>query len=439
MTSISSSPSSSTEKFHRPAGAVLRAHRASWTAGLVAVGIVLSALNLRPVITSVGPMLNEIQSGLGMSSAVAGVLTTLPVMCFAVFGTLSPFVARKIGDTRLMFAAAVLLGVGLLARALTSSAAMFLVASGVALVGGAVGNVMLPTLVKRYFPERIGLMTTVYATALAVGTSVSAAATAPIERVAGGSWHIALGSWVLLAVCAVLPWLALMSHRSDVAVDRRNQRGWSSKQMAHSRLAWLTTVFFGAQSLIAYVVFGWFARILRSDGYSASRAGLVLAFLTVVMVPVAVVLPSMAAHRRSQRGFIVFSSVCYTVGFAGLWIVPTVAGGWLWALFIGLGASSFPLALTLIALRTRSAAATGSLSAFTQGIGYVIAGTGPLLVGVLYSATSSWVPAFVLLFLAIAVQTVSGWRIARPRYVEDELPSVGKETMVSSVDKPAIA
>ncbi|MFG1698913.1 CynX/NimT family MFS transporter [Nonomuraea sp. NPDC049309] len=374
----------------------------------------LAALNLRTGVTSVGPLLDQLAAGLGMSSAGTGLLTTLPVLAFAGVGAATPSLARRIGEHRLLLLALVTLGAGLLVRSLVDSAPVFLVSSAVALSGGAVGNVLIPTLVKRHFPARTGIMTTVYTTALAVGTMLAAAATVPIER-AAGDWHVALGVWAALALIAAIPWLALL--RNEPARDV-NVKHAGMRRLTRSKLAWTVALYFGSQSMIAYIMFGWLAAMLTDYGFSTAEAGLILGFFTALNIPVSIAVPMVASRFSDQRPPIVGLIAFYVIGFLGLWFAPSAA--WVWVVFVAIGMGSFPLALMLLALRTRTPENTAALSAFGQSAGYLIAGAGPLLVGVLRDATGGWTVPFVLMFAVLAVQLLTGLYAGRNRYLEDE-------------------
>jgi CP family cyanate transporter-like MFS transporter len=385
-------------------------------AWLLVLGIVLAALNLRTAVTSVGSVLDQISGGLGMSGVATGLLTTLPVLSFAVFGALTPSLARRYGEHRLLLGSLVVLGAGLLTRAVVDSTGVFLVASAVALAGGAVGNVLIPTLIKRHFPRRSGAMTTLYSTALAVGTMLAAAATVPIERAADGNWHVALGVWAALAAVAAIPWLALLRNEPE---QRSGRSGMGPGALVRNRLAWAVAGYFGTQSLVAYVVFGWLPQLLTDKGLSTGQAGFMLALFTALGIPTSLIVPSIAARFTDHRPLMAFFSALYAVGFLGLWLAP---GGtaWIWVTIVGLGMGAFPLALTLLPLRTRTPEATAALSAFGQSTGYLIAGGGPLIVGVLYQATGGWTLPFLMVFAVIAAQVATGWYAGRDRYLEDE-------------------
>jgi CP family cyanate transporter-like MFS transporter len=388
---------------------------------LLVLGIVLAALNLRTAVTSVGPLLDRLAGALGMSSVGTGLLTTLPVLAFATVGAVTPTLARRVGEHRLLLLALVTLGVGLLVRSLVGSAPVFLLSSAVALSGGAVGNVLIPTLIKRHFPARTGIMTTVYTVALAVGTMLAAAATVPIER-ASGDWHIALGVWAALAAVAVIPWLALLRSEPE---RRIGQEDAGIRRLVRSKLAWMVAIYFGTQSMIAYIMFGWLATILTDGGYTTGQAGLLLGVFTALSIPVSILVPVIASRFRDQRPVVVGLVACYAIGFAGLWLAP-ISTAAVWVTFVAIGMGSFPLALMMLALRTRTPETTAALSAFGQSAGYLIAGAGPLLVGVLHQMTGGWTLPYALMFAVLVVQLLTGLYAGRDRYLEDESLPVSK-------------
>ncbi|HEY9521955.1 MAG TPA: MFS transporter [Thermopolyspora sp.] len=385
-------------------------------AWLLILGIVLAALNLRTAVTSVGAVLDQIRAGLGMSGASAGLLTTLPVISFAVFGAITPALARRLGEHLLLLSALVLVGLGLLVRSVVDSTVVFLIASTMALAGCAIGNVLIPTLIKRHFPARAGAMTTLYTAALAAGTMLAAAATVPIERATDGNWHVALGAWAALAAVAVIPWLALLR-------DEPEQDGgrilMGPQALLRNRLAWAIAAYFGTQSMVAYVGFGWLSQILIDKGIPAAQAGLLLALFTALGIPISIVVPPIATRFADQRPVMMVFAVLYVVGFLGLWLASDTGTAWIWVSLTGLAMGTFPLALTLLPLRTRTPEATAALSAFAQSAGYLIAGAGPLVVGVLYQLTGGWTAPFMLLFAVIAAQVVAGWTAGREGYIED--------------------
>lgn len=398
-----------------PERASLRGSRQRW---LVAVGVLLVALNLRPAVTSLSAVLGEVRAELGLSGAMTGLLTTLPVLCFAVFGAAAPGLARRFGTHRLVSVAVAALVTGLALRALVHSGALFLAFSGLALAGIAIGNVLLPALVKRHFPERLGVMTAFYTAGMAAGTSLGAGLTVPAGQALDG-WRDGLVMWAGLSVISMVPWLFMLGTRDARPVGRGN--GVRPGRLARSRLAWAVAVYFGSQSLQAYSVFGWLPQIYRDAGFSAETAGAMLAVLTALGIPVSLLTPSLATRGRDQRLHVALLTACYAFGYAGLALAPH-AGAWLWAIGVGVGVGgTFPLALTIIGLRTRAPAGTVALSGFAQSIGYIVSAVGPLLVGVLHDAAGGWWMPLALLGALLLPQLVAGFVAGGARYVEDEL------------------
>lgn len=383
---------------------------------LVLVGIVVLAFNMRPAAISVGPVIGELTSDLGMSPTVAGVLTTLPVVAFASVGAVAPWLARVAGVHRVTLVSLVAVTAGLGVRAHTSSVPGFLLLSLLALAGMATANVLLPSLVKLHFPRRVGLLTALYTTAMAVGLTLASMLTVPLAEELG-SWRWGLFAWAVTALVAALPWLALLRHdRAPEEVPHTV----TLADVARTRLGWAMAAFFAMQSLQAYTIFGWFAQVYRDAGFSPATAGVLLGLVTGISIPLSLVVPALAGRMRNQAPLLLALMVCYPVGYGGLLLAPATAP-WLWALAVGIGACTFPLILTLIGLRARTSAGTAALSGFTQSVGYLFAAVGPLGVGVLYDVTGGWtVPLTALLLLAVP-QTLVGLAVCRPAHVEDQL------------------
>lgn len=393
----------------------MSAHRR--TQVFTAIGLVALAVNLRPAAVSVGPVLQDIRDGLTMTTATAGLLTTLPVLCFASFGAVAPWCARTIGVHRLMLLSLALLAAGLGLRAYAATSAVFIVATVPALAAMATANVMLPSLVKQHFPQRVGLVTAIYTTFLAIGLTAGSGLTAPLAG-AFGSWRAGLAVWALVAMVAALPWLGLLRH--DIKPEVRRHDTIPTRAVRASPLAWGMAVFFGTQSLQAYAVFGWLAQIYRDAGFSAETAGLLLGTAAATGIPISFVLPRIAVRLSNQAPLIVGLCASYVVGYTGLILWP-VQGAWLWALAIGVGMGIFPLVLTLIGLRARTSDGTAALSGFTQGVGYLIAAVGPFMMGAVYGATGGWTWPLTVLTLLVVPQAVAGVLVSRPSYLEDEL------------------
>jgi MFS transporter, CP family, cyanate transporter len=385
---------------------------------LIGVAIVLTGLNLRTAVTSIGPVLQEIQQGLGISSGLAGVVTTMPVICFAAIGFAGPALSARFRDSHVLSSALVAMSVGLVVRAAAPAFWLFLVGTVLAMVGGALGNVLLPSLVKRHFPSRTGLLVGAYSMAMAVGATVAAVSTAPIAAALGqDGWRWALGVWALAALLAALPWLAV---RARTGVGRATHTTVRLRDLRHSRMALALMIFFGIQGLEAYVIIGWVASYLRDTGLSAAAAGLLLGLNQVIGIPLSAVVPALTVRPRMQRPLLLGFMACYAIGWIGLWQAPGTVP-WLWMSFLAIALASFPMALTLIGLRARTPETTAALSTYVQSWGYVIAGAGPLLAGVLLGATGSYAPMFVLVLAGVVALAATGWLITRQRYVDDEV------------------
>ncbi|MEU9129779.1 MFS transporter [Kitasatospora sp. NPDC048540] len=397
-----------------PAGT--RSRHLSW---LLAAAIVAAALNLRPVVTSLGPLLDQVRSGLGMSATVAGLLTAVPSLCFAGFGIAAPALARRTGPIAVVAAGMGAIAVGLLARAFTGSTALFLLLTAVALAGVAVSNVLLPVVIKRYFPDRVGPMIGLYSMALSVGTSAAAAATVPLTSALGGSWRLGLGVWGLLAAAALALWAVTAFLRRDRGEAGPNRPGAAKLPILRSRTAWALAVFFGLQSTSAYAAMGWLPKIYQDAGVSGSSSGVLLAIVMAISVPASFVLPNLAVRRGDQRIFVVVLALCGIAGYTGLALAAGTAS-WLWACLVGLSMCAFPLALTMIGLRARTPGGVGQLSAFAQSVGYLISIPGPILIGSLYQWTGGWYLPLGFLAVLLVPQMAVGLRAARARHIEDE-------------------
>ncbi len=380
------------------------------------VGLIALSFNLRPAAVSIGPVLAEVRSAFGMSPATVGLLTSLPVIAFAIFGALAPAAARRIGIHRVTALATLAAVAGLLGRAVTHSEALFLALSLLALVGMAMANVLLPSLVKLHFPDRIGQVTAIYTTALSIGLTAALVFTVPISDALGG-WRYGLGAWAGLAVLAAIPWVPL------AAKDRhleRTPRSITFRDVARTRLGVAMALFFGLQSLQAYAIFGWVAQLWRDSGYSATVAGVLAGLLAGTAIPLSLWLPNVLARSPDPRWVMFAVIACYPIGYVGLMIAPYRLAP-LWAVIIGIATVTFPLILTLIGLRARTPEGTAALSAFTQSTGYLIAAAGPFTIGVLHSATGGWtVPLAVLLVLSLPLFALAAY-VAKVVYVEDQM------------------
>ncbi len=383
---------------------------------LVLVGMVLLAINLRPAAVSVGPVLQEVTTDLSLSPTSAGLLTSLPVLAFATFGAVAPWLARVVGLHRTTLLSLGAVVVGLAARATVDHEPAFLAFSMLGLGGMATANVLLPSLVKLHFPDRIGFVTALYTTALAVGLTGALTLTVPIAEATDG-WRVGIGAWALLALVAALPWLRLVLHDRHPTDPARTVR---VADVMRTRLGIAMALLFGLQSMHAYVTFGWFAQLWRDAGFSPTEAGVLVGLVASVSIPLSLWLPTVAGRREDHRTLLYGVISCYPVAYVGLIVAPRSLAV-LWALLVGIGCVIFPLVLTLIGLRARTAPATAALSGFTQSAGYLLAAVGPFTVGLLYDASGGWtVPLLLMIALVVPMLALSSY-VGRPIYVEDQL------------------
>lgn len=380
----------------------------------------LAAVNLRPAVTSVGPVLEEAQAGLGMSASDAGLLTSMPAVCFALVGFAAPWLASRGRDT-VIAASMAAVAVGLMVRPLAAGGALFAALSALALAGIAVANVLLPVVVKQRFPERVGAMTGLYSMALNVGASTAAATTVPLARWFGGDWRIGLGAWALLAAVAVPPWLVLARRRagsvSGSPETGSTVRGSVSRApLTRSPTAWALALYFGLQATAAYIIIGWLPQIYRDAGLPPETAGLLFAVTSVLGIPLSFVLAAVAGRLRDQSAVAVVIGLFGLAGYGGLWAAPAAAP-WVWAGLLGVANCSFPLVLTMIGLRGRDSETVIRLSAFAQSTGYLLSIPGPFLVGALYEHSGNWRAPLVFMALLMLPQLAAGAFAGRDRQV----------------------
>lgn len=382
-----------------------------------AIAIVLVALNLRPTIVAVSPLLDQISAQLALTSFTAGMLMTLPVLCFGVLGPLAPVLARRWGLEYSLALVLVLLIVGSAVRLHPSVfglfAGTFFVGAGIAL-----GNILLPAIIKRDFADRVGLMSGLFSMALTGGATLAAGVTLPVAAAAGLEWHEALAAWGLLAVVALACWVPYIRSAVGSAVVRRRPPG----ALSRDRVAWWVTAFFGLQSINFYSTTAWLPTLLIAGGFDAVYAGLMLSLVNLASIPAATLAPVLAGRMRSQAWLAAWTGVPYLFALVGLvWVLPLTP---LWAVLLGLGqGATIGLALTFIALRSPNADVATTLSGMAQSWGYLFAAAGPLVLGLLNDLTGAWVVPVLVLLVLIVPQSWTGYLAGLPRLVT--APSAG--------------
>ena len=388
---------------------------------LLVLAIVLLAANLRPALTALAPLIGEIRADTGMSNGVAGLLTALPLLAFGVFSTLAPRLAGRVGIERALLASMLLLAAGILLRSAGPGVALF---AGTAILGAAIaiGNVLLPGLIKREFPGRPGLMTSVYTTALAVSATLAAGVSVPLSG--GLGWRTSLALWTFPALLAAAAWTSQL--RKDSPVESPAQSSTRSTRevsgLWRSALAWQVTLFMGLQSLAYYVTLTWLPQILQEAGSSAARAGWMLALAQAVGIAGMFSAPLLAGRRPSQRGVVLAAVSLTGTGALGLLVAGSTAAI-LWVVLLGVGQGAcFSLALTLFALRAPDSGHAAALSGMAQSVGYLFAATGPFLFGVLRDLTHSWTIPLVMLIAVSVCLLATGLGAARDAHVGTTAP-----------------
>jgi len=399
--------------------------------GLVLIGIVLSAFNLRTAVTSLTPLLDTLGDAFGFGATMTGVFGMLPTAAFALFGVATPALAHRIGLERTALLAMLLAMLGLLLRSAAGDTTALVAASLTALAGMGIGNIVLPPLVKRYFADRVGTVSTLYITVLQAGTILPALVAVPVMEAAG--WRISLGLWAVFAAASAVPWCLVLwqerqrntplarVHDAAVTVDdeapelaapRPTGRAWRSP------VAWGMALMFGMTSLVTYSMFTWLPKLLVEAGGTPALGGAMVALFSALGLVASLTMPLIAVRMRNPFIVVVVCAGFYAVAFAGLLLAPMAAPA-LWVALLGMGPSTFPLSLTLINLRTRTPEGSAALSGFMQGVGYTLSCAGPLAFGLLHEHTHGWALPMAFLAACVGVLLVGGYLACRPRYLED--------------------
>jgi CP family cyanate transporter-like MFS transporter len=419
---------------------------------LLAAGVVLVAVNLRPAAASIGPVLNRIQADTGLSSGWAGALTTLPVLCFGLLAPLSPVLARRLGVHTSIAAALITLTAGMLLRLIPGVGFLFL---GTAIAGAAIaiGNVLVPVVVRRDFPHRTGTAMALYTTFLIGFAALAAGVTVPIADALGGGWRPGLAIWALPAAVAAAAWLPALVRRDPVAAAGPAPAGTgeaaaatqapapvesgeaaaataaiapeaahTARTLLRNPLAWQVTLFFALQSGGFYATLAWLPSIFRSHGASEAHAGLLLSLSMVVGLATALSVPGLASRHRDQRLLVILSCTVTALGLLGILLAP-MSAAYLWVILLGLGQNAtFPLALMMIVTRGGSVGTTEGLSTLAQSVGYVLAALAPLAVGAIHGLTHSWTPTLILLLALVVPQLAVGLGAGRDRQLAPPQP-----------------
>ncbi len=385
---------------------------------LLVAAIFLISMNLRPAITGVGPVLESIRADTGLSAVFAGVLTSIPLAAFAFMSPWAASIGNKLGMERAIFIALIVLTAGILLR---SAPSLFALYAGSILLAAAiaVGNVLVPGLIKRDFPNKVGLMTSVYATTLATFASLSSGISVPLAQTLPGGWQGALAVWCIPAMITaliLLPQLKNATKPLPQPGEKVTQSVWRSK------LGWNVTLFMGLQSMSFYTVLSWLSSILQDQGYSPVTAGWITAMFPALGIPVGFIFPAMMSRFKDQRAMSALWSLVMLAGYLGMIFLPQFTIIWVIVSGVALG-FCFPLALAFFALRAADAKQAAALSGMAQSVGYGIAAMGPVLFGALHDWTHGWTAALWMVAICAVLQAVVGWSAGRKAHVGDSSDS----------------
>lgn len=378
---------------------------------LLLAGILFIALNLRPALAGVGPLVDDIKNATGLSNSMLGLLTTLPLIAFGVLSMLTPLFTDRFGIGKTLFGAMLLLVVGIGIRSVDGVFPLYL---GTLFFGIAIafGNVLLPGITKRNFSEKSGWVTSLYSSVMAVGASLAAGLSVPMSHMNGMDWQKALAVWAIPAFFAVLLWFPQVNRLKKPS--QKNDYITAMKKLGNSRLAWQVALFMGVQSMTFYIVLAWLPAILQSRGYSADYSGWMLSLCQATGILGSLTIPTLAGKRNDQRSIVWVLIIIELIGIVGL-LLPQYGGVEIWVSLIGfvLG-GSFGLSLLFIVLRSYDTATATELSGMAQSIGYIIAATGPFIFASIYDLTHNWFYSLVLLLLIAVFKLFSGLYAGKP-------------------------
>lgn len=384
------------------------------TTWLLVLGIVFIALTLRSPLTSVGPVIEDIRNSLHISNVVAGFITTIPLLAFAVVSPIVPKISRRITVERSLFLSMIILVIGM---ALRSSGVTSLLFIGTTLIGIGIafGNVLLPSLIKLKFPFQVGLLTAIYTVAMNSSASIAAGVSYPLSTLSFG-WQGSLGVWIILAIAAVFIWLPQTRHISKEEIAPTTTQK-EKKQMWRYPLAWVIMISMGFQSMIFYTTAAWVPEMFKEQGMTAAQAGIMFSIMQVSQIPMTFITPILAGRLKDQRPVVAMFAVFYIIGFTGL-IMGWTDYSVVWMILLGAaGGASFSMCMMFFSLRSRDSFEAADLSGFAQSLGYLIAAVGPVLYGFIHDVYQSYDAANIMYIFVVTISLTASFIAAKDRYV----------------------
>ncbi|MYL44711.1 MFS transporter [Virgibacillus halodenitrificans] len=386
---------------------------------LLFIGIIVVAFNLRPAITSIGPLIGIIRDDVGLSNWSVGLLTSLPLIAFAIMSPIVPRLANRYTNERIMMVGLILLAIGISARSISLISLLFAGTLFVGL-GIAICNVLLPGVIKDKFPARVALMTSLYSTAMGIFAAAASGLSIPIATGMDLGWKFALLIWSLPAIIGIFIWVYLNKNNNKEQTEEINYINPSENRMWKSPLAWHVAAFMGLQSFLFYVTISWLPEILHDYGMDIAHAGWMLSMMQFIGLPASFFVPVIAGKFKSQRPIVVIMASCSVIGYSGLLLGNSYVMLVISTVIIGIALSgTFALALAFLGMRAKNAKQAAELSGMAQALGYVLAAAGPIFIGYLYDLTHLWaIPLITLIIIALMVMAF-GLSAGRDVYVLD--------------------
>ncbi|MDQ0207787.1 CynX/NimT family MFS transporter [Alkalicoccobacillus murimartini] len=386
---------------------------------LLILGIAVIAFNLRPAITSVGPVIASIRTDFGLSNGTAGLITTLPLLSFALLSPLAPKIGQKLGFEGAIVAGLFVLFIGILLRA-TGLLSFLFIGTALIGIGIAICNVLLPGLAKLHFPLKVGLITSVYSTLMSVFAALASGITVPLAEGVGLGWNTTLLLWAALVLVGLAVWVPQLRGKNSEPSAAQVQP--LSSSLWRSAIAWQVTLFMGLQSFLFYSSVAWLPEIMQSHGMEVATAGWMLSLMQFAGLPGNFLAPILAGRMTDQRALIIGISILYTLGISGLLIGGSTAFLIVSIILMGLASgSSISLALTLIGLRSATAKQASKLSGMAQSLGYLLAAAGPIAVGLLFDFFHTWTAPLLLFIIILIAMVITGLGAGRNQYATRDL------------------
>ncbi|GAB3790419.1 CynX/NimT family MFS transporter [Virgibacillus kimchii] len=387
---------------------------------LLIFGVILIAFNLRPSITAVGPLIGMISSDLQLPGWSLGLITSLPLIGFAIMSPITPLLSRRYSNEVVVIGGMVTLAIGMVLRSIPM---IFFLFAGTILIGVgiAVANVLLPGIIKERFPDNVGMMTGVYSTAMGLMAALASGLSIPLAGLFNNSWELSLAVWIIPAVLGIAVWTYFVRHRTSADEVEVQYIAADQVKMWRSRLAWEVSIFLGLQALFYYVLIAWLPSILQENGLSNEFAGWMLSYSQFIGLPFGLFLPILAGKLKSQTRITVGISLLAIAGTCGLFFSQSSIIMFTSVTLVGLTSGAlFPLSLAFLGMRAGNAQQAAELSGMAQALGYFLAAIGPIAAGYLRDLGGSWHVPLIVLIVCLIFMTIAGYGAGRNRTISDE-------------------